>query len=218
MRGRNHTMSHVSTQAQYQPVNQMWAFAAVMFGAIVAAIVASTMIIMSLMQGQIANALASNTTNQNNASPAPAVSCVVPATTESESDTADASAVVSGSVVHAWMPAHAVVPATVNSYNTNTNTNTTTDNSQKSTSNVTTTYRNSFNDNSKTTKDSNNNLGSFNTDNSDHSVNVEDNTLTVGSNNDNNNPVTTNTVTAVTDNSVTIKDNDTTLVTLPFGF
>jgi len=172
---------------------QMMQFAFVMFGSIIAAVILSTVIIMSLMRGELASALSSNvTTTQNGAS------CVDPTAVVSAAETpVDSSAVVAAGNT-ALMP-----EKVVNSFNT-TNTSTTTTTNYE--------YNDSFNTDSY--NDSHDKTWNINKNNGNTKTIIKDNVVIVDSGNGNAfqsgntsvvAPVTTTTTTTNTaiDNSLT---------------
>lgn len=144
--------------------------AATIFGSIVAAVIVSTVIIMSLMRGEIANALSSNVQTNNQGAQTAAVTPVTCATTPA--DTEDTAPVIEAGDAPAPQPA-ATMPSVVkhsfNTVNNTTNNVTNTEIHNKTVKN--TTIKDSFNDNSTHIKDS------FNP------VIVKDNNVEINSNN-----------------------------------
>ncbi len=193
-------------QSLYQANRQQLLMtAATIFGSIIAAVVVSTLLVMSLMRGEIASALSSNIQNSS-----PTVqttgTCVAPITS-SETETVEATATsapaefVTGNAQfsYAW-PAASVN----NSYN---NTNTTTTTNNVTNTEVNTVIKDSFNDNSKHFK---------HVDNSKTAI-IKDNTVTVDSNNNTainsgnnsgNTSTTTNVVANVNSNNTTVASNN----------
>ncbi len=200
-----------------QQSNQLLLMAAAIFVSVTAAVIVSTLLIMTLMRGEMASALSSHVTT---AAPVTAQStgCSVPAnevnatTTSASADTMPAEHHSYNSVAAPlYVAKYASVPVhTTNSFN---NTNTTTMNTVNNVTNteVKTVIKDSFNkdsynDNSKTvkvTKDSNN------------TIVVKDNTVNVASNNNtsvNSGNTTTTNTTNNTTNTVTTNSNNTTTV------
>jgi hypothetical protein len=164
--------------------NQLMVISLAMFGAIIAAIVVSTLLVMTLVRGEFANALNDVTTNApttQNVS-APSDFCTGTSTPQN----ADGSSASGSSAVSSKHWSHR--GSVVNSYN-NTSTSTVTNNVSESTTNTTNTSTNvvntitgSFNLGSYNQVDSNNTVNSNNTIetnvNPDNSVNVNSNNTT----------------------------------------
>jgi hypothetical protein len=200
-------------QSMYQANRQqLLLIAGTIFGSIVAAVIVSTVVIMSLMQGQIANALASNVQNTTPAVSQTAASCVAPAVTEDDTDAPvansdeSADAAVSQST-YSSLPWNPTATTTVN--NTNVNTSNTTNNvTNTEVHKKTTVIKDSFNDNSI---NSHNNVkieDSFNP------VIIKDNEVNVNSNNKTTNltHVDVDKTYNVNSNNVTVASNNTTNV------
>jgi hypothetical protein len=174
-----------SFEATYnQSRQQLFMFAFVLFGAMVAAIVASAFITMSLMKGEVANALSQTATNNQ---PVMVSGCSDPSVlNESSDDSANSESVQASNSA----PASSAVTATVS--NVSNITNKSVDNSVTSTftsvdnsKGKTIVNDNSYSDNSVTQ------VGLINTNLQDNShttnvlpVNIIDNTLKVNSDND----------------------------------
>lgn len=195
---------------------QLLFFGATIFVSITAAVLVSTVIIMSLMRGEIANALTSTvkTTNapvtQSNQSPQPAqpvVSCTAPAPEEEADTTSSAPESVSAPALPSYS-APAPVGTVTNSFNnTNTNVTTTTNNVTNTEVHNKTTIKDSFNDNSThiAIKDS------FNP------VTVKDNEIKVNSDNTTNKVYNTVVSTAINSNNEQhiLSDNNTIVAPVP---
>ena len=191
----------------YQHNNQFLLMGVTIFASITAAVIISTLLIMSLMKGEIASALTSNVQNSTPVAQNTSA-CTVPAnesapTEESAAMTSDDSAVAFTSGVK---PLHYMPTSVSNSFNTSNTTNTTNNVSNTEVKNKKTTVNisDSFN------KDSYN-------DNSKNPVIVKDNTVTVNSNNGNAvnsgntlNHNSNNTTTTQTTNNTALNSNNTT--------
>ena len=182
---------------------------AAIFVSVTAAVLVSTLVIMSLMRGEIASALSSQVNNEAPATAQTAsAGCTVPASEVSTSDGTttvsaaatsgdDYAAPLMGSVHFAkYVPAN-----TSNSFNNTTN-NTVTNNVTNTELNHKTVIKDSFNDNSTkvVVKDNTVNVNS-NNNNSTNSGNTTNNTQ--------NNVQTTNNVTTTTNNTVTTNNTTT---------
>ena len=164
--------------------NQLMVISLAMFGAIIAAIVVSTLLVMTLMRGEFASALNDVTTNAPTTQSVSATSDVCTGTSTPQ-NTDGSSANGSSAASHKHWSHRASV---VNSYN-NTSTSTVTNNVSENTTNTTNTSTNvvntitgSFNLGSFNQVDSNNTVNSNNTIetnvNPDNSVNVNSNNNT----------------------------------------
>lgn len=165
--------------------NQLMVISLAMFGAIIAAIVVSTLLVMTLMRGEFASALNDVTTNAPTTQNVSAASDVCTGTSTPQiSEGGGSASGSSASRGHHWSHRASVV----NSYN-NTSTSTVTNNVSENTTNTTNTSTNvvntitgSFNLGSFNQVDSNNTVNSNNTIetnvNPDNSVNVNSNNTT----------------------------------------
>lgn len=201
-------MNH-STYAQNR--QQALILGSAMFGSIVAAVLVSTFIIMSLMRGEMANALA--TTPATSVVPASATACVSPADTATGGEGSGAwteGAHATGgygsegaAYTTAWKPvspASKALPSSTinNSYNSSNNTSNVSNNNATTTttSNITGSY---------------NGAGNGNTDNSIKTVNTNinsGNTLTDNSVNTDNSQINSNNDVDVLSNNDILSDNE----------
>lgn len=204
--------------------NQTMQFAIVMFGSIVAAVVLSTVIIMSLMRGELASALTSNV----NSTSAQNV-CVDPTATATAEESEESVATNPASLTSTWLPAGSI-SGSFNVSTTTTNTETTniyTDNSKVITKTIIKDNGNTYTfapvdnttivrDNGNTYEDNDTNVNTnTNTSTTNTSVvttTIQDNGNTNNQNNGNTSVVAPVTNTSVSDNDTTVvEDNDTTV-------
>lgn len=198
----------------YQTNNQFLLMGVTIFASITAAVIISTLIIMSLMRGEIASALTSNVQNSTPVAQNTGT-CTVPA---DEGVPAEASAAATGhtgggsyvAFTSGVKSLHHMPAAVSHSFNTTNTTNTTNNvsNTEVKTNTTNTTVmikdsfnKDSYNDNSKNpviVKDNTVNVNS----NNGNSIN-SGNTLNHNSNNTTNTAVSTNTTTNTTNNTTT---------------
>lgn len=207
-------------QPMYQSNNQFILMGVTIFASITAAVIISTLIIMTLMRGEIAGALSSQVQTTN----APTVQstgvCAMPANeTEAAHAVQPASSATSAPMAVSFTSGvHHMLPAVHNSFN-NTSTTTTTNNVTNTEVHTKTIINDSYNSDDDTVtiiKDNTVNVNSNNkTIDSNNAVktNVIGNTVNSNSNNTTNNTTTTATTTNVASNNTVISDSNNTTKT-----
>lgn len=185
-------------QQSYQP-QQLLMMGATIFISITAAVIVSTLVIMSLMRGEIASALDSHSAPQTPVATQTAATCATP---QEEPETTPVSTPAAPSVMTTQFIT--LPPAPVHHVS---NTSTTTNNITNTEVTTNTTIRDSFNDNSRNSHNTATIIDSFNP------IVIRDNTVNVNSHNNTavNSGNTTTTNTAVTNTTDNTRTNMTTV-------